>query len=217
MVTPDGLVRGRSDVIVETAAGAIIRDYKTGELFDRGPPRQLKPAYRDQMLLYAAVYHAIHRAWPISLELVPLTGQSVEVPHTPEIVEHALSDAVDRLSALRTALSAKLSLETIAIAGEHCGHCAYRPVCPKHPPVGGMLEDLSGGFQYARSSRPGVVALTLLSTPKPLVITGVSENRNRNPALDLLQEGDTVFAFNVRKLSDLIYVATDYTVLYKGS
>ena len=71
LTSNDGKVSGRIDVTIWTPEGVVIRDYKTGHVFEEmeGGDEQIKAAYQFQLKLYAALHAEARDVWPVRLEL----------------------------------------------------------------------------------------------------------------------------------------------------
>jgi hypothetical protein len=230
LVTPDGKLGGRLDAVIPTPAGIVIRDYKTGQVYDEdeGGGRALKERYQLQMRLYAILYAHAKGPWPAHLEVVTSRGEVIEVPFTPEECEAVYREAIQRLDDLARQVGevqrGRVPLETLANpAGETCRFCPYRPMCCAYrlwceaQSAGEEkgLQDAWGMFIGTRPGRSGVVLLDLESVSGRRRILDLSPNPSRNPALTVLRPGDAVSLFNVRPQgASGGYSATDFTVIY---
>jgi hypothetical protein len=113
-----------------------LQDYKSGAIstLQEGATREIKPEYALQLRLYAALYHEATGAWPLRLELVPLAGDSQEVPFTPEECLDLLKGARDLLSAVNEQLARPHAWDEIETAlatpsSSACRFCSFRPAC----------------------------------------------------------------------------------------
>ncbi len=110
---------------VETAAdGVVVTDYKSGR-----PPA---PAYAsdklDQVLLYAAAWHAAEGGNTRRARLLYLGARSIEVETTDEAIDGALGRLHQRWDALNTCVS---NQEFAPRIGPLCAWCPYTEHCPE--------------------------------------------------------------------------------------
>ncbi|MGZ6315635.1 MAG: PD-(D/E)XK nuclease family protein [Anaerolineales bacterium] len=122
-------MEGRIDLLLKDAEGSIhVVDYKSGRVSDSdGNPK-------DSFLMQVAAYgllvkEAFDPSSPIVLELV---GPSSvwEGPFDEQLEQTVLM----LLAALKTRLPKHVPLEAaeLAILGEHCHSCPFRPACPAY-------------------------------------------------------------------------------------
>ena len=202
LVTADGKLGGQLDAVIPTPEGVVIRDYKTGQVYeDDDGERAIKAAYQLQLRLYAILYERTQGAWPARLEVVASQGEVVEVSFTPEECEALLKDTVRRLDELaekvRRVRDGVLALPTLANPGEACRWCPYRPVCTAYrdwsavapAPEQPSRVDVRGTFQGVRPVRFGLVVLELEANGSSRPVADLDPMPNRNPALGQLQAG----------------------------
>jgi hypothetical protein len=105
--TPDGKARGSIDAVVPGDGGPVLRDYKSGAIFDPGldAAQEIKAAYANQLKLYAAIYSAMTGTWPSRLELVPPAGAPQTVDFTAEECVQLLEQAIRTLDAVNDVVS----------------------------------------------------------------------------------------------------------------
>ena len=100
----DGTLGGRIDLVVETATGPVIRDYKTGAVFEsvgrhahgQGNIRNAAEALRPEHNA------AVTGVWPSRLELAPLVGDPIAIEYSREECEELLVDASYELATLNS-------------------------------------------------------------------------------------------------------------------
>ena len=123
LTSEDGLLKGRPDRVEESAAGALVVDYKTGSLDN---PANLE-RYEQQCLFYAWLWHDSHGEWPSRYRIVnPLTGKDHSGDVDPRAAEELAEDA--RRLALRLGEDHPPASEQ-ASPGEVCSSCEFRPWC----------------------------------------------------------------------------------------
>ena len=163
--SPDGLVRGRIDAVLPSANGPIIRDYKSGAIFESEPGRSpaLKADYEAQLRLYAALYATSRGKWPARLEIVPTAGPAHAVNFDEETCLGLLGQArdalreVNRVIARATDPPEDLQTQLATPSPANCAHCPYRPACNPYrrtaagvQPGGGWPPDVWGQVEDIR-------------------------------------------------------------------
>lgn len=125
----DGRLRGRPDVI-RRGRRHEIEDYKTGSLTDP-TSGELRPAYRQQVLLYAVLEHAGTGSWPERATLIPLEGDPISLAIDPEEAEAAGERAVAGLAAYNGAVEAGTPpIRLASPSPSTCRFCPYAIRCP---------------------------------------------------------------------------------------
>ena len=122
IVSRDGLICGRPDLIENSPLGSVVVDYKTGSLDDE----ETRLRYVRQCLIYAWLWQNQHGQWPATYRVEnPLREQVYEGP-----VDHALAtEIVADMQRMAQKLPLSKPAVDLAHMGPHCGHCAYRPWC----------------------------------------------------------------------------------------
>ena len=122
LVSRDGLVCGRPDLIEDGPSGSSVVDYKTGSLDAEGT----RARYVRQCLVYAWLWHDQPSFWPATYRVEnPILGQVYEDAVDQGLATEIVSDI--RRLAQQMPLTAPST--DLARTGEHCGSCAYRPWC----------------------------------------------------------------------------------------
>jgi hypothetical protein len=98
LVSRDGLLAGRADLVVRSRSETVVIDYKTGAVMDPGTGA-VRDGYARQLKLYAYLEHEVTDLWPSRAVLVPFEGSTVNVEIDPQDCEALAADA-------RTALAA---------------------------------------------------------------------------------------------------------------
>jgi len=80
LTSNDVLVKGQTDAIDVEDGQLVLRDFKSGSV--RDDSGQVKEAYCEQLVLYAALHYEDRGAWPDRLELVDGVGRRSEVSYT---------------------------------------------------------------------------------------------------------------------------------------
>jgi hypothetical protein len=229
LVTADGKLGGQVDAVVPTPDGVVIRDYKTGQVYEDDPKRTVKAAYQLQLQLYAVLYERTQGDWPARLELVGPKGEVVDVPFTPEECEALFEEMVRRLDdvaeRVRRVRGGLLSLSELANPGEACRRCSYRPVCKAYREWSAVTPapqlpsrvDLLGTFQGVWPVRSGLVVLELETDGSSRSVADLDPSASRNPAFGQLQSGDAVGVFDAWQNTTGSVVARDTTVVYKSN
>jgi hypothetical protein len=92
----DGVLRGRPDLLVRSANGLWLIDYKTGPVLSRDT-REPRESYVRQLQLYASLAADALGEWPRRAFLLPLDGPFVEVDIDPASCGVLAQQAVDLL------------------------------------------------------------------------------------------------------------------------
>ncbi len=227
--TPNGKAGGKIDAIVAGDTGPVVKDYKSGAIFE---PRadnghQLKEAYAIQLKLYAAIYSAMTGTWPSSLEIVPLAGAPQLVEFTTEECAQLLENAIRALDAVNDVISSQQSAAARRerLAGPSprtCRHCPYRPSCAPyanavaHDPEADWPWDRHGLLLEMRALGNGRLMLALDTGTATVRIRGVDPTLHRHPALGTVVLGDAIGAYNLRPAgSPTSFAEGRFTVFYK--
>jgi len=136
VASADGLIAGKIDRVMPSAAGAVVQDYKSGAIFsETGAEPAIKSEYQLQMKMYGALYAEQTGDWPARLELIPLNGDAHEIPfngdecvdllNTARLILNGVNDLVRAHQTDQDKLEPLLA-EPSPIA---CKFCAYRPSC----------------------------------------------------------------------------------------
>ena len=228
----DGRIGGYIDQVLISPSGAILRDYKSGQIFEGGPrsPRTVKTSYEVQLKLYAALYFSMTGSWPARLELVPIQGSTQEVPFAPHECEALLEEAlaaVCRVSDVIAGSSTHDAESLLANPGDRqCSMCAFRPGCDAYQRAresgagtGEWPRDVWGTFEEARILGNGAVLVRLRparADSAAVVIRGLDRKPERHPALAVLRPGDAIGVFGLKRVGDEgTFQESRWTVVYK--
>ncbi len=225
--TSDGRVRGRIDAIVIDSGGPVVRDYKSGVIFDIGAGKGhvLKEAYRIQLRMYAALYAETAGRWPVRLEVVPIRGTPEGVAFDPDSC-NALVEAASALletvnEAIRQESTAGHIQEMLARPQpETCAHCPFRPGCRPYRTARaaggeGWPHDVWGRLTSIVTLGRGGAMIEVDSGDGVIRIRGLGQ-AGRHPALRILERGDAVAVFNARPTgSQAMFAESSHTVIYK--
>jgi len=229
VASPDGAAAGRIDAIVPGADGPVIRDYKSGAIYEAqgGPDRMVKEEYAAQLRLYAAIYALMTSRWPSRLEVVPLQGEPVIVTFTRAECLRLLNQAIrlreDINRVIESAAPLADRIDRLASpAPRTCSYCGYRPQCGPYmsglqaPRGPSWPSDAVGQLTELRTLGNGRRALGMATGTIVTWVRGISSVRGRHPALELAKPGDVIGAFNLRPAgSDSSFTEGPFTVFYK--
>jgi ATP-dependent exoDNAse (exonuclease V) beta subunit len=126
-----GCISGIVDLIRLGTSGPEIVDYKTGPIFQLNTEAEaeIKPAYVQQLQLYAALLHENTGHWPTRLLLADLAGNEHEVSFTESTCLHLLDEARQLLAQMKTAVAAG-NPESLAVPGvTQCHFCQVSSLC----------------------------------------------------------------------------------------
>lgn len=212
--TGDGVITGSIDRVLLTETGAVIQDYKTGEILD--DTDQIKSEYRTQLMLYAAVWALNTGEWPVRLELIPMVGEPLTIQFAPSECLAIVEQAKLILHELNTCINSDSSTTDIERAlqlasprPETCGWCQYRPVCPAYLRADKSKEnvrtwpkDIIGILHRIDVLQNSKLRLTVrvIGNEGPFdVVRDLSSSERRHPAISLINVGDTIGLFTLSR------------------
>ncbi len=225
--THDRRVRGRIDAVALDRDGPVVRDYKSGAIYEAalGHGHTLKEAYEIQLRMYAALYAETSGTWPGRLEVVPILGRSETVAFDPDECIRLLDGARAALDAVNEAI--RLDGPAEAVQGrlarprpEICGYCPFRPGCLPYQAArkaggGTWPHDLWGRLRSLAPLAGDHLIMELDCDDQLVRIRGLG-SKERHPALGILEPGDAVAVFNARPTgSPSTFSESSFTVIYK--
>lgn len=210
-----GLVRGRIDAVRRTVDGIVIRDYKTGNVYQPdGQPGTLKKEHEVQLQIYGALYAETFGEWPSRFEVATLSGEVLPLPVDPKECKQLLSSAESELRRLNQIIDKESDPSTDSQLGETlarpnpsaCAHCAFRPACAAYQQTrasdteGNWPEDLFGELQDMRRLANGKLLLIVCADShcSTATVRALSADPFRHPGICSIQSGDRVSVFNLR-------------------
>ena len=207
--TPDEKVCGYVDHAYYDGAGIVIRDYKSGYVFESTDAGgSVKEAFAIQLRLYAALYSFTFAQWPNKLELMPTQGPSVVVPFDPAECMNLVKEAKSLLyeinaTVLRTDEKHVSPAKLASPSAETCCHCAYRPSCSAYLHIEKQIDagwpvDVWGIIKKIQPLMNGQLAVILETLHGMEVIRGISPG-GRHPALANASPGQRLAIFNLQK------------------
>ena len=228
--TADGSVGGAIDHILETADGAVLRDYKSGQLLQPAEPHgkaTLKEEYQTQLKLYAALFHSRFGRWPVRLEVVPLQGDAHVVDFSPSECGELLAEATNVLQQTNAVIlqNPATGFEMLAAPSPGaCRYCSFRSACPAYHQTRQQQvdqswpQDLWGRVTQINQLGNGRFSLRLTAANQlsSLVqIRSLTPDFARYPGLRNLQAEDAIAVYNLRKSdSAATFAETVTTALY---
>jgi hypothetical protein len=228
--SPDGLVRGRIDAVLPSADGPVIRDYKSGAIFESrlGHSPALKADHEAQLRLYAALYATSRGKWPARLEVVPTAGLAHAVDFDKETCLGLLDQArdtlreVNRVVAGATDTPDSLQAQLATPSPANCAHCPYRPACNPYrrtaaaaQPGSGWPKDVWGRVEDVRQLGNSKFMIAVPMRDYRVRIRGLTPAAGRHPALAGLHQGDSVAVYNLKSSgSEETLLESQFTVIY---
>jgi RecB family exonuclease len=228
--TADGSVGGAIDHVLETAGGAVLRDYKSGQLLQPAEPHgkaTLKEEYQTQLKLYAALFHARFGRWPVRLEIMPLQGDAHAVELSPSECSELLAEATRMRQQINAAIlrNSATGFEALAAPSpKACRYCSFRPACPAYHQTRQQQldqswpQDLWGRVTQINQlgNERFSMRLTAASHLSSLVqIRSLTPDFARYPGLRNLKAEDAIAVYNLRKSdSTAAFAETVTTALY---
>jgi hypothetical protein len=227
--SPDGLVRGRIDAVLPSADGPVIRDYKSGAIFESGPGRPaLKAGHEAQLRLYAALYATSRGKWPARLEVVPTAGPAHVVDFDKKTCLGLLDQArntlreANQVIAEATGLPDILQAQLATPSPANCAHCPYRPACNPYRSTAaaaqtgsGWPRDVWGRVDDVRQLGNAKFMIAVHMRDCRVRIRNLTPGASRHPALADLHQGDTVGVYDLKfSGSEETLLESRYTVIY---
>jgi hypothetical protein len=191
--TPDSMVGGYIDKILDTPEGDVIVDYKTGKVLEdeTGTRATIKEAYSEQLKLYAALYYTKHKTWPASLMIISLDCQEYTISFTPEKCLDLLNNARQLLLDINYLIE-KGTLNNIDLVyGKlarpsplNCQLCLYRPACKSYwvtrdeAPNSYWPNDICGVVTDKRLLGNGLLLIKINGSGKEHIVRGLHPSRH---------------------------------------
>ncbi len=235
----DGTIAGVIDFVQETQQGAILRDYKTGTIWDdshvqlNGHPA-VKQEYQVQLKLYAALWWTKTGMWPLRLELVPLDCDPIEVifDHAEylallESAQATLANTNDHIRKVLQELPPNAT--TLATASPSiCRYCSFRPGCPAYWNARGAISttevtydwpvDIRGTLQKKQMLGNGLLMLQLQTEQGDIALVHLSAGLTSYPDLANVHDGDWIEIYNLSsKDGEKLFSETKLTAAYSCS
>lgn len=222
----DRTAGGSIDEVRDDAGRITVADQKTGPILDRVSGTStplLKEAYVTQLKIYAALYHETWGVWPRRGLLIPLRGDPGEVGLDPFDCTRTLEAAIGAFDEVnRTIRNASRPEDAENLLANPsptaCRYCTYRPRCRPYvgarPPVTereAWPADIWGAVTELKRLRNGTLHLTV----DGIRLRGLFEAQH--PALNALQVGNIIAAFNARRTrSPTTFDTGEFTAVYRG-
>lgn len=126
-----GHISGIADLVRVGPTGPELVDYKTGPIFvySNEEEAEIKPAYVQQLHLYAALFFEQTGQWPAQLLLADLSGQEHAVVFTPATCLQLLTDAQQLLAQMVSAVADDDPESLAQPSLAQCQYCQVRPLC----------------------------------------------------------------------------------------
>jgi hypothetical protein len=223
----DGRMHGKIDAVISSEGGPIVRDYKTGGIFERsGTQGTVRPEYILQLQLYAAMYEATFKQWPYKLEIVPLNGTAESVEYDRDECRDVLARAINDLTALNAEIekhehhAEELQYRLAHPSIEACRYCPFRPACLPYRELCPTFDrngwvDVIGQFDQITTLGNATLSVNVKVGTDVVRIRNLNASKERHPALSRVKSGDSIGFFAVSKRSASTCVETQNTLVYK--
>ena len=229
--TADGSVGGFIDLVMRDEKGIILVDYKSGHVLEgKDGSCEIKVGYKEQMMLYAAMFYEKYGEWPRRLNIVPLQGQALTVRCVSDSALDLLGSAramflkANELIADVQTGTAQLS-ELASPSPDSCSFCLYRPGCQAYWTVRGnnptkkWPNDMRGNLREIATLRNGTYCLIVDSVPLERRDLARVRNINsliyRHPIMADLRNGIQIGIYCLRILPGTAdFAETERTVIY---
>ena len=216
----DGLVVGKADEIRFEREGATIIDYKTGKISGQSIETEILSEYKEQLKLYAALFHEEHGEWPYDLIVISLDGKSHHIDYKENECLTLLDESKSMLRRLNSIIEAneKAQQKLASPSQTNCRYCLYRPICEPYflarqsDLTEGWPNDAWGIVAEKKMLRNGLgkIVLTPLSGTSPINIRGL--RLERHAALDAFQKIGVFSLYSDN--SDNNYKEGQFTTIY---
>jgi CRISPR/Cas system-associated exonuclease Cas4 (RecB family) len=216
----DGLVVGRADEIRFEGGGATIIDYKTGNISGQSIEAEVLSEYKEQLKLYAALFHEEHEEWSHNLIVISLNGKSHYIDFEENECLILLEESKNMLRRVNSIIEAneKAPLKLASPSQTNCWYCLYRPLCEPYflarqgDLTEGWSNDVWGIVAEKKMLRNGLgkIVLTPLSGTSPINIRGL--RLERHAALDAFQKIGIFSLYSDN--SDNNYKEGQFTTIY---
>ena len=216
----DGLVVGKADEIRVGREGLTIIDYKTGNVFGQSTETEVLSEYKEQLKLYAALFHEEHGDWPHDLIVVSLDGKSHHISYEQNECLALLEESKNMLRQVNGIIEAndKAPRKLASPSQTNCRYCLYRPICEPYflarqvNSAEGWPNDAWGIVTEKKILRNGLlkVVLTPLSGTSLVSIRGLQ--LERHAALDVFQKIGVFSLYSDN--SDNNYKEGPFTTIY---
>lgn len=127
-----GKLRGRADAVYVVDNQTKIQELKTGGIYDevRNGKKILKPYYRRQLLLYAAMHYDTTGDWPVLGCVVSLAGDTSCIDIEPAEANKEVATALGLLERYNDSVAqAQAPILLATPSQEGCRWCAYKVHC----------------------------------------------------------------------------------------
>jgi len=234
LVSLDGKLRGRVDLVEHRTEGWVLVDFKSGEVLEddeEGSPR-IKGSYEFQILLYAALLLEAKGIEICSGVLKTLDGREHQIPVNRTKAEGAAQEARQLLEEFNSHCgggnASSLAAPMPSSWENHvfgCSGCLFRPSCTAYivaskPSVKGTSwpRDVIGTVVAASSSR-GSKRIDMCrdgETEGRTVSVLLNDSVYRHPILDDVRAGDRIGIFDLAQ-GRTIFAEGPRTCIYKIS
>jgi CRISPR/Cas system-associated exonuclease Cas4 (RecB family) len=227
--SPDNVVIGKIDAVVPSSDGAVIQDYKSGQVFvdtvDGG--RVIKEAIETQLRMYAALYASTAGSWPAKLDVIPLHGAARPVNFDRESAVELVDKARQLLESTNDKIASlahdREQLETyLAVPSQSsCKFCQYRPGCVPYAKAAaiddsGWPADVRGEVVEVVTLANSSLGLTVNTEASTARVRGIASTPERHPALVNLAVGSPIAVFNLaRTASPMLFAESGATTIYR--
>lgn len=231
IATADESVGGFIDFVMRDEKGIVLVDYKSGHVLEgKDGSYEIKAAYKEQMILYAAMFYENYGEWPRRLNIVPLQGQALTVRCVSDSALDLLGSARtmflkanERIADVQTG-TAHLS-ELASPSPDSCSFCLYRPGCQAYWTVRGSdlaekwPNDVRGNLREIATLRNGNYCLKVDSVPcgrrDPTRVRNISSLIYRHPIMADLRTGNQIGIYCLRVMPCTAdFAETERTVIY---
>ena len=122
----DGKLRGRIDLFINDPGRRRLVDYKSGAAVDR-ETRAIRESYARQLQLYAVLVAENFGEVPVSAQLIPLEGPTVDV----DLDEKQCREVAQRALELLDSFNASVPFASAFPQPDNCHGCRYSTRCPE--------------------------------------------------------------------------------------
>ncbi len=216
----DKMIGGKIDLIIEDETETEIIDFKTGaikqDILDEAGEifSEIKPGYKEQLMLYGYLYFETTGKYPTRLSLVDLAKQKFTIDFTQAACNAIFREAKELLNVTNDCIETK---SFVANPSElNCKYCLYRPACSFYLSLlenDHSFNDISGIIKNVAKYQNGNVSLFLENGTRKFTIANFLSDKYEefNKSRDKY-----IVVFNLRKeATDFAYSSTKTTMIYE--
>ena len=126
----DGMIVGRIDLVEQTENSVELIDLKSGQTNGSGEAEEIRPEYKEQLMLYAYMWNENNGNWPDKLSVQTLDGNRISFSPSPDECLLVAREATALLRELNEEVENGVSPSQLANPSpDNCKYCPYQGGC----------------------------------------------------------------------------------------